>query len=177
MLSRGHSHSTNVYTLNNVVDYQSTRATDRPPPIVGAPLDIAVSQMIQADPDRIRAVMFDPRQDPRWMAAVKAVEPFAGHEQPGGRVRRIGRFMGRTLRWTTELVARSPGQLDLRIVDGPMRGTVTYRIEPAGAGSYVSIRNTGEAPGFAPRWLLAWAMRRSLAADLKRLQRLVEDKA
>jgi hypothetical protein len=81
--------------------------------------------------------------------------------------------MGRTLRWTTEVVAETPNQLDLRIIDGPMRGTVTYRIEPFGSGSEVSIRNTGEAPGFAPRWLLTWAMRRSLTADLKRLERTI----
>lgn len=141
---------------------------------MGAPLDVSVGQTIQAAPTRVRAVMFDPRQDPGWMAAVRSVELFAGHDDPGGRVRRVGRFMGRPLRWTTELVSSSPNQLDLRIVEGPMHGTVTYRIEASGAASYVSIRNTGEAPGFAPRWLLAWAMRRSLTADLKRLQRLVE---
>ena len=108
------------------------------------------------------------------MAAIKSVEPLADHGQPGARVRRTGRFMGRTLQWTTEVMSTAPDHLDLRIVDGPMRGTVAYHIEPSGSGSQVSIRNIGEAPGFAPRWLLAWAMRRSLTADLRRLQRVVE---
>lgn len=65
-------------------------------------------------------------------------------------------------------------ELQQRIVDGPMGGTVTYHIEPAGSGSQVTIRNTGQAPGFAPRWLLAMAMRRSLSADLRRLRQAVE---
>jgi hypothetical protein len=38
----------------------------------------------------------------------------------------------------------------------------------------VTIRNVGHAPGFAPRWLLRFAMRRALAADLRRLKRIVE---
>ena len=111
------------------------------------------------------------------MAAVKSVEPIDTHDEPGARVRRIGRFLGRPLRWTTELIAKTPSQLDLRIIDGPMRGTVSYSIEPARSGSQVTIRNTGDAPGFAPRPLLMWAMRRSLNADLRRLQRVVEDRA
>jgi hypothetical protein len=41
----------------------------------------------------------------------------------------------------------------------------------------VTIRNTGQAPGFAPRWLLAIAMRRSLSADLRRVRRAVESAA
>lgn len=56
-----------------------------------------------------------------------------------------------------------------------MRGTVGYRIEPEGAKSRVTIRNLGTAPGFAPRWLLALAMRRALRADRRRLKRVAED--
>lgn len=108
------------------------------------------------------------------MAAVKAVEPLPSDAGRPARVRRTGRFLGRTIRWTTETTALRADELELRIIDGPMRGTVTYRIEPSGSGSFVTIRNTGEAPGMAPRWLLAMAMRRSLAADLRRLQQLVD---
>jgi uncharacterized protein YndB with AHSA1/START domain len=138
-------------------------------------LDITVSQFIAAPVERVRAIMFDPRHDPCWMAAVKTVEPLVADLHAGTRVGRTGRFMGRTLRWTTEVTSAAPDHLDLRIIDGPMRGTVAYHIEPDGSGSRVTIRNIGEAPGFAPRWLLAFAMRRALTADLRRLQRAVED--
>jgi len=137
-------------------------------------LDVTVSRAIAAPPDRVRSVMFDPRQDPSWMAAVTKVEPLGADAGAGARVRRTGRFLGRTIRWTTEVVSALPNEIELRIVDGPMRGVVTYRVDPSESGSLVSIRNTGEAPGLAPRWLLAMAMRRSLDGDLRRLQRLVE---
>jgi hypothetical protein len=138
-------------------------------------LDVSVTAVVDASSSRIRAIMFDPRQDPRWMAAVKNVEPLLNDElRPGARVRRTGRFLGRTLRWTTEVTGVTDQTLDLQIVDGPMRGTVAYRIEPEGSGSRVTIRNIGTTPGFAPRWLLTFAMRRSLAADLRRLKHIAE---
>lgn len=141
---------------------------------MAAPLDVTVRRLVSAPPEAVRRVMFDPEQDPGWMAAVTSVARLTGGDEPGGRVRRTGRFMGRTLRWTTEVESASSDALDLRIVDGPMRGTVSYRIAPSGEGSEVSIRNTGTAPGFAPRALMAWAMRRALTADLRRLAQLVE---
>ena len=137
-------------------------------------LDVSVSELVAASPARIRAIMFDPLQDPVWMAAVTAVEPLSQERGPGARVRRSGRFLGRTLRWTTEVTAVSAEALNLLIVDGPMRGTVSYRIEPEAAAARVTIRNVGQAPGLAPRWLLRFAMSRSLRADLRRLRRVAE---
>ena len=137
-------------------------------------IDVSVTDRVDASPSQIRAIMFDPRQDPTWMAAVKTVEPANDDLRPGARVRRTGRFLGRTLRWTTEVSRVTDQTLDLQIVDGPMRGTVAYRIEPEGTGARVTIRNVGAAPGFAPRWLLTFAMRRSLAADLRRLKQVAE---
>jgi uncharacterized membrane protein len=141
---------------------------------MAATLDVSVTHLVEASPDRLRRIMFDARQDPTWMASVKSVELLTEDLRPGARVRRVGKFLGRTLRWTTEVTGVSAAMLDLKIVDGPMRGTVTYRIEPEGAGSRVTIRNVGHAPGFAPRWLLTLAMRRSLTADLRRLKEVVE---
>src|SRR5439155_2269372 len=64
----------------------------------------------------------DPLPDPHWMAAVKTVEPLAADFGPGALVRRTGRFLGRTRRWT-EVTGVSDNHLDLRIIDGPIRGT------------------------------------------------------
>lgn len=153
---------------NGMVTFQSSGG------MFMAGVDVSVSELIGASPTRVRDIMFDPRRDPSWMAAVKAVEPLSEDLRPGARVRRTGRFLGRTLRWTTEVASVSPSTLDLQIIDGPMRGTVTYHIEPHGDGARVTIRNVGQAPGFAPRWLLRFAMRRSLAADLRRLKDAAE---
>ena len=92
---------------------------------MASPLDVTVRRFITAPPEAVRRVMFDPEQDPAWMAAVTSVARLSGGDEPGGRVRRTGRFMGRTLRWTTEVLSASAEALDLRIIDGPMRGTVS----------------------------------------------------
>ena len=138
-------------------------------------LDVSVTEVVDATPTRIRAIMFDPRQDPTWMAAVKSVEPLSEELRPGARVRRTGRFLGRTLRWTTEVTGVAAQTLDLQIVDGPMRGTVAYRIEPEGTGSRVTIRNVGDRAGLcAP---VAAGLRdapRRLTADFRRLKKVAE---
>ena len=140
-----------------------------------ATFDVAVQKIVAAPPERVAEVMFNPRHDPDWMKAVRAVRPDDRGLRPGARVARTGRFMGRELRWTTEVQAvDSPRRLHLRIVDGSMRGEVEYGIAPSGTGSVVTIRNTGEVPRFAPRWLLVPMMRRALTADLERLASLVE---
>jgi|SRR5437867_1447036 len=144
---------------------------------MASPLDVSVTSLVAASPASIRAIMFDPRQDPTWMAAVTHVEPLTEELCPGARVRRVGRFLGRTLRWTTEVTNVSDETLELEIIDGPMRGTVTYRIAPEDSGSRVTIRNAGHAPAFAPRWLLTFAMRRSLTADLRRLKEAAEGRS
>jgi uncharacterized membrane protein len=136
----------------------------------GRTFDVRVETHIAAAPVRVAELMLDPRREPQWMKAVATVEPL-----DGGRVRRSGRFLGRTLRWTTEAIeSRPPALLRLRIVDGPMRGEVEYRIEPRAQGSLVSIRNIGEVPAFAPRWLVAAAVRKATKADLARLKELAE---
>jgi uncharacterized protein YndB with AHSA1/START domain len=136
--------------------------------------DVAVQRTIPAHPERVASVMFNPRRDPEWMKAVRSAEPDGDGVRAGARVRRTGRFLGRELRWTTEVVAvEMPRRLHLRIVQGSMRGEVEYTIAPSGADSVVTIRNTGEAPRFAPRWLLTFGMRRALTADLRRLQELM----
>lgn len=88
--------------LHHVADYQHIGWLT-----VAAALDVSVTERVAASPTRVRAIMFDPRQDPTWMAAVKRVEPLTDEFRPGARVRRVGTFLGRTLRWTTEVIAVS----------------------------------------------------------------------
>jgi len=134
-------------------------------------MDVTAKRDISAKPSDVAAVMFDPRRDPEWIGGAKSVEPSRGDAKAiGTRVRRHGGFLGRKFSWETEVVAYEPDRLlDMRFVDGPMKGGgVTYRIEPQGDGSCVSIRNTGPGPQ-----LLGWFVKRSVGKDLDRLAGLV----
>lgn len=79
--------------------------------------------------------------------------------------------MGRKFSWTTEVVEFEPDRLlRMNFVAGPMKGgDVTYRIDPDGGGSRVSIRNTGTGPQ-----VMGWFVKRSVGKDLDRLASLVE---
>ena len=135
-------------------------------------MEVTASRTIHAAPARVAAVMFDPRRDPEWIGGAKSVEPSAGDPiRIGARTTRYGGFMGRKFSWETEVEGHEPDRLlRMRFVAGPMTGgDVTYRIEPEGDGSRVSIRNTGPGPDF-----LGWFVRRSVGKDLARLAKLVE---
>ena len=135
-------------------------------------VDVTASRFIAVRPGQLAAVMFDPTRDPEWIGGAKSVEPPQGDPtKVGARVTRHGGFLGRKFSWQTEVQGFEPDHLlHMGFIAGPMKGgTVTYRIEPDGAGSRVSIRNTGPGPGIA-----GWFVRRSVASDLGRLARLVE---
>src|SRR5262249_44240563 len=141
-------------------------------------LDVIVERFIAAPPEAVARVMFDPAREPEWMKAVES----AGLEGPelreGARAWQTGRFLGKQLRWCTEVVrTAAPHLLEPRLGEGPFRGTVTYELRAKDGGSLVSIRNRGEAAGFGwmPRWLMRTAMKSAVAADLGRLRRLCED--
>src|SRR4051794_41214535 len=113
--------------------------------------------------------MFDPQRDPEWIGGARAVEPLGSDpHETGARVRRTGGFLGRKFSWVTELLEFKPDRLmRMRFIEGPMKGEVTYRIDPQGSGSRVSIRNAGGSSFSFPG--VGWLLKRSVSKDLERL--------
>lgn len=138
-------------------------------------MDVEVSRQIDAAPDAVAAIMFDPRRDDRWMGSVTRVEvPHRDWLVKGARVRRHGGLLGRKFGWTTEVQDYEPGRLlALEYCDGPISGSVTYRIEPAETGSLVTIHNNS---GF-DFTVMSWMIREAVTEDLDRLAKLVESEA
>src|SRR5919112_1781444 len=103
-------------------------------------MDILVQRAIGASPASVARVMFEPANDPKWIGGAKAVEKLtAGPLSKGARVRREGGFLGRKFSWVTEVTGFAPDRrLEMRFVEGPMKGGVTYEIEKSGGGSLVS---------------------------------------
>ena len=134
-------------------------------------MDITATRTIEAPPGAVARVMFDPRRDPEWIGGAKSVDPAAGDPTKiGARTTRHGGFLGRKFSWTTEIAGfEADRQLHMNFIAGPMKGgSVTYRIEPDGRNSRVSIRNTGPGPQ-----LMGWFVKRSVGKDLDRLAKLV----
>src|SRR5262245_35223672 len=144
------------------------------------PLDVSASTTIDRPPDAVARVAFDPTNDPNWIGGVATIEPVtSGPTSLGSRVIRRGSFMGRPLEWLMEVVALDPDRrIELHALKSPFPMDVTYTLEPtAGArATRTTVRVRGEARGSyaiaGP--LMGWMVRRSLQADVARLQRLVE---
>jgi uncharacterized protein YndB with AHSA1/START domain len=137
-------------------------------------MDITVTKAIRASPAQVAAIMFDPRQDPEWIGGAKSVDLLSPEPlQLGARVRRNGGFLGRKFSWVTEVLEYVPERLlRMKFVEGPMTGEVSYRSEPAGEGSLVSVRNSGGSSFSVPG--MSWMLRRSVGKDLDRLAALVD---
>jgi uncharacterized protein YndB with AHSA1/START domain len=122
-------------------------------------------------PATVAAIMFDPGRDPEWIGGAHSVDEQSRDPTAlGARVTRHGGFMGRTFSWQTEVEAFEPDRLlRMRFISGPMKGgDVSYRIEPDGNGSRVSIRNTGPGPQ-----LMSWFVKRAVGKDLDRLALMI----
>jgi len=142
-----------------------------------AAIDVAVEIDIQAAPADIAGVMFDPEREPQWIKTVTAVELVDPALEPGARVKRTGTVLGRSFSWTTEVEAvHFPHLLTLRVIDGPLTGTVRYDIQRAGSGSRVRVRNVGESDllGPVPSSFIAGPLRSAMTSDLQRLKAIVE---
>jgi Polyketide cyclase / dehydrase and lipid transport len=137
-------------------------------------LDVTAQETIDRRPAEVARIMFDSRNDPKWIGGAKSVDAPAGDATSVGvRVRRYGGFMGRKFSWVTETIGfHADRLLAMKFVEGPMSGEVTYQVTPKGEGSIVTIRNRGGASFTMPG--MAWFLRRSVQADLRRLKALVE---
>jgi hypothetical protein len=146
-------------------------------------LDVTASVEIDATPAAVATIQFDPTRDPEWIGGVNRVElvtaPPLG---AGSKVRRLGGFLGRPIVWLIDVVGFEPDRLvAMHALESPFPMDVDYRLEPLDAGrrTRASIRIRGEGRGMygLPGPLMGPMVKRSVAADLKRLKAIVERSA
>jgi uncharacterized membrane protein len=126
----------------------------------------------------VAAYVTDWQNDPSWIKALSEVRLLG--EPPlrvGSQVLRVANFRGRRIEYVNEVVELDPGsRLAMRSVQAPFPMTVVYEFEEAGEATLVRIRAQGDATGFyrlaAP--LLSRSVKRTIAADLKRLKSVLE---
>jgi hypothetical protein len=143
-------------------------------------LDVTATLDIDASPEAVAAIQFDPQRDPEWIGGVDRVDlvtppPLGG----GSQVRRIGRFIGRQILWLMRVEQYEPARLvAMHALQSPFPMDVDYRLEPLGDGrrTRASVRVRGNARGLyaLPGPFLGPFVRQSVMGDLKRLRRIVE---
>ncbi len=117
-----------------------------------------------------------------WYQNIKSVElrspaPLA----VGSRVAFVAEFMGRRLEYTYEVRELVHGErLVMSTSDGPFPMETTYTWEDTADGATrMTLRNRGEPTGFGrvAGPVMAMAMRRANAKDLRRLREILERRA
>jgi hypothetical protein len=143
-------------------------------------IDVTARLDIDAPPEAVAAVQYDPARDPEWIGGVDRVELVTDPPlTTGSEVRRIGGFMGRPITWLMRVEAFEPGRhIGMHALESPFPMDVDYRLEPIDGGrTRASIRIRGDAAGMygaMPGPLTGWMVRRSVQGDLRRLKRIVE---
>lgn len=142
-------------------------------------LDVTATTIIDAPPDAVARVQFDPGRDPEWIGGVDRVELVT---QPplavGSHVRRIGGFLGRRIEWLMRIEELDPDRLvRMHALESPFPMDVDYRLDPEGEGrtrASIRIRGSGRGMYGMPGFLQGPMVRRSVQGDLGRLKRIVE---
>ena len=141
-------------------------------------LDVTTDLVIERPREDVAGYVIDPAHDPVWIGGIREAEMLT--PQPvavGTRVRRIASFLGRKFEYVLEVARLEPNaEVVMRSVQGPFPMTVTYGFDDAGDGTRMSIRVQGGGRGFyrVAGPVMASAVRRNIAGDLKRLKALLE---
>jgi hypothetical protein len=140
-------------------------------------VDVSVERVIARPRAVVAAFAVDPGNAPEWYENIRAVEwqpPLAVGSELGF----VAQFLGRRLDYTYVVRELLPGErLVMSTAQGPFPMETTYEFADAGDGATrMTLRNRGEPSGFkriaGP--VVARAMRRANAQDLRRLQALLE---
>ena len=143
-----------------------------------ATVDVEVDAVIRRPPADVAAYANDPANAPEWYANISTIEwktppPF----HVGTKVAFVARFLGRTMRYTYEVVEHTSTSLVMRTADGPFPMETTYRYEETPEGhTRITLGNRGNPSGFSKllRPFLARAMRRANRKDLRALTLILE---
>jgi hypothetical protein len=143
-------------------------------------MDITASLRIDAPPQAVAAVEFDPLRDPEWIGGVRRVELVTPAPLTvGSQVRRIGGILGRPIVWLMRVEALEPaGHVGMHALESPFPMDVDYVLEPleGGRATRASIRIRGAARGIygllGP--FTGMMVKRSVGGDLRRLKNIVE---
>jgi Polyketide cyclase / dehydrase and lipid transport len=146
-------------------------------------IDVTARLQIEAPPEAVAVVEFDPLRDPEWIGGVRRVELIS--ELPlalGSQVRRIGGFLGRPIEWVMRVDVLEPSRhVGMHALRSPFPMDVDYILEPTpdGRATSASIRIRGAGRGLygLPSALMGPLVRRSVGADLRRLKRIVEGRS
>jgi len=146
-------------------------------------VDVVTEIEIARPVDVVARYATDPANAPEWYENIESVEwRSSPPAEIGSRIEFVAHFLGRTLRYTYEIVDLLPNErLVMRTDQGPfpMETTYTWASAARPGSTEMRLRNRGAPSGFsmlaAP--MLRRAMRRANRRDLERLKAILESRS
>jgi uncharacterized membrane protein len=135
--------------------------------------DATTSTIINRPIDVVASYAVDPDNAPEWYENIASIEWESSPPlQLGSRMRFVAKFLGRTMRYTYEVVEYEPNKrLVMRTTEG-MSMETTYGFEDVNGNTRMTLRNRG-GPALLS-FLMAPMMRRANTKDLARIKALLE---
>jgi hypothetical protein len=122
---------------------------------------------------------FEPTNDPLWIGGIKEANLLT--ERPiskGTQVRRLAKFMGKTMDYILEVTEYHENHLmEMQTVKGPFPMVITYQFDPFGeTKTFAQIRVQGSPKGFYALWdfIMAPIVRHNIINDIKQLKMILE---
>jgi uncharacterized protein YndB with AHSA1/START domain len=128
--------------------------------------------------EEVFAYVTDPTKTPEWSSLVLECSlEGSGHIGVGSRIRTTGKFLGRKLESTAEVIEfDSPHKFALRETSGSSHLVVERRLESIGEGTRYRSRLVGESGGMFKLAdpIVATLVKRTVETDLQTLKVLLE---
>jgi carbon monoxide dehydrogenase subunit G len=132
--------------------------------VVRAELTIEIART----PEDVFSYLTDVSNLPTWQAGVKSAT------LRDGKIEEARSLLGREIDTTLEVVEQEePRLFTLRTLDSPVPFTVRHELEPADAGTRLTVTAEGDVPGFAAG-LLARGAEKQFRKDFERLKKILE---
>jgi uncharacterized membrane protein len=146
---------------------------------VSMAVDVLSEIVIDRPRAPVAAYVADPSHAPDWYVNIASVDWLTDPPvRIGSRVAFVAQFLGRTLRYTYEIVEFVPGErLVMRTAEGPFPMETTYTWhDDGGDRTRMTLRNRGQPAGFSRLAgpFVAMAMRRATRNDLAALKARLE---
>jgi uncharacterized membrane protein len=144
-------------------------------------MDVRVATKINRPAQQVFDYISDPNNDPVWISGITSAQILT--DLPvgrGTRVKRVARFLGRTINYVLEITDYRPGILiSMRSVQAPFPMEVDYELQPAGEATELQIRVGGDSGGFyrLAMPLMEGQVRRSLKKDVSNIKGILERSA
>jgi carbon monoxide dehydrogenase subunit G len=124
---------------------------------------------IARQPADVFAYLTDASNLPEWQEGVKSAT------LRDGLIEESRTLLGRELNTTLEVVEQEePRLFTLRALDGPVRARIRHELEPAGAGTRLTVTAEADIPGGFAAGLVARRVERQFRKDFERLKQILE---